>query len=103
CAPPSSSTYSRSLHSALPISSRGLWLGGIRRFSNWTEDLRRKASVLGDGRGQQDSGGRRSFRRPRVFASDFALTLPSGPTIFRRSEEHTSELQSRQNLVCRLL
>src|SRR5436309_16113687 len=29
----------------------------------------------------------------------------SGPTVFRssRSEEHTSELQSRENLVCRLL
>src|SRR5690606_41135168 len=25
------------------------------------------------------------------------------PIIFRRSEEHTSELQSRENLVCRLL
>src|SRR5690606_41734959 len=24
-------------------------------------------------------------------------------TVFRRSEEHTSELQSRENLVCRLL
>src|SRR5690606_41323177 len=25
------------------------------------------------------------------------------PELFRRSEEHTSELQSRENLVCRLL
>src|SRR5690606_40928466 len=28
---------------------------------------------------------------------------PSGCTCSRRSEEHTSELQSRENLVCRLL
>src|SRR5438093_2966614 len=28
---------------------------------------------------------------------------PLGPTWFRRSEEHTSELQSLTNLVCRLL
>src|SRR5205809_4762346 len=28
---------------------------------------------------------------------------PSGPDRFRRSEEHTSELQSRLQLVCRLL
>src|SRR5690606_39276700 len=27
----------------------------------------------------------------------------SGGTIYQRSEEHTSELQSRENLVCRLL
>src|SRR5207302_6018963 len=26
-----------------------------------------------------------------------------GPDVRRRSEEHTSELQSRENLVCRLL
>src|SRR3712207_8293751 len=30
------------------------------------------------------------------------ITMPSGGTEFR-SEEHTSELQSRQYLVCRLL
>src|SRR5436309_13194191 len=29
--------------------------------------------------------------------------LPGGTTAVRRSEEHTSELQSRENLVCRLL
>src|SRR5690606_40100326 len=30
-------------------------------------------------------------------------TLPSLTTLVPRSEEHTSELQSRENLVCRLL
>src|SRR5690606_41579727 len=40
-------------------------------------------------------------RRPRRLRSSVAaLPWPSGP---RRSEEHTSELQSRENLVCRLL
>ena len=29
--------------------------------------------------------------------------VPSMPGVFRRSEEHTSELQSPCNLVCRLL
>src|SRR5690606_40936542 len=29
--------------------------------------------------------------------------LRAFPTLFDRSEEHTSELQSRENLVCRLL
>src|SRR5688572_31543154 len=32
-----------------------------------------------------------------------AGSLPSGHLRFRRSEEHTSELQSQSNLVCRLL
>src|SRR5690606_39717538 len=33
--------------------------------------------------------------------NDFAAAISSGS--FKRSEEHTSELQSRENLVCRLL
>src|SRR2546430_4578867 len=33
----------------------------------------------------------------------FAYSIPSRARIFRRSEEHTSELQSQSNLVCRLL
>src|SRR6266513_5290542 len=37
---------------------------------------------------------------PRVLVSDEAITIP---TPFGRSEEHTSELQSRFDLVCRLL
>src|SRR5690606_39903432 len=37
-----------------------------------------------------------SFRRPRKRRR-------SGPVDKGRSEEHTSELQSRENLVCRLL
>src|SRR5215475_15496096 len=43
------------------------------------------------------------FRSPQLLA---APGWPSGPgtaTPPHRSEEHTSELQSRENLVCRLL
>src|SRR5690606_39581069 len=41
-------------------------------------------------------------------AASFDMLLPFGLPLFRllyslRSEEHTSELQSRENLVCRLL
>src|SRR3712207_8770664 len=36
-------------------------------------------------------------------ASDIILLDDSFSTILKRSEEHTSELQSRQYLVCRLL
>src|SRR5690606_41690073 len=39
-------------------------------------------------------------RRPRWVGAGAALAVGGR---FRRSEEHTSELQSRENLVCRLL
>src|SRR3712207_6880198 len=50
-------------------------------------------------------------RNERAFSRvPFSMGLPSPPYLFRtsatraaRSEEHTSELQSRQYLVCRLL
>src|SRR5690554_7104689 len=38
------------------------------------------------------------------FSPPAAVSFPPNPTILlRRSEEHTSELQSRPHLVCRLL
>src|SRR2546427_1749354 len=36
-------------------------------------------------------------------AHEVGLPLPAEPLLFLRSEEHTSELQSQSNLVCRLL
>src|SRR3712207_7658635 len=45
------------------------------------------------------------YRVPRAFSRTLLLLLlPGIPALAeRRSEEHTSELQSRQYLVCRLL
>src|SRR5437899_8620210 len=37
------------------------------------------------------------------MAQTFTSTSPSGSATSRRSEEHTSELQSLRHLVCRLL
>src|SRR3989442_8457787 len=37
------------------------------------------------------------------FVGTFVLSNPKVPTKSSRSEEHTSELQSRPHLVCRLL
>src|SRR3712207_8532177 len=73
--------YTLSLHDALPISARtdGLARRDDRR---WTGGAARR--------------GRRTRTRTR--------TADGGPYGIRsRSEEHTSELQSRQYLVCRLL
>src|SRR5690606_41411621 len=41
------------------------------------------------------------LRGEPIFQQGEATTTPRGFTL--RSEEHTSELQSRENLVCRLL
>src|SRR3989449_5462847 len=38
-----------------------------------------------------------------VMATTFSLVVIFVPVSFMRSEEHTSELQSRLHLVCRLL
>src|SRR3712207_8989994 len=45
----------------------------------------------------------REGRMPRDEAIERLNTMPSQKVVDFRSEEHTSELQSRQYLVCRLL
>src|SRR5436309_15080596 len=66
--------YTLSLHDALPISRRGSMRAQLEfRSGNWR-------------------------------AEAFPACRPSAPAErWERSEEHTSELQSRENLVCRLL
>src|SRR5690606_41078161 len=44
-----------------------------------------------------------SKRREADTLKSFSWRLPSVIRMASRSEEHTSELQSRENLVCRLL
>src|SRR5690606_41632061 len=45
----------------------------------------------------------RSARPPETHLSPSRPDAATSPAQPRRSEEHTSELQSRENLVCRLL
>src|SRR5438034_2459154 len=45
----------------------------------------------------------RSISSMRTFTSQLASGLIGGSASVRRSEEHTSELQSHSDLVCRLL
>src|SRR2546422_1569626 len=83
--------YTLSLHDALPISRPG------KTSSRWREN-----SVSMD---------ITSSKRPCLGHCFTIMTLPSfstivaliSPTFSLRSEEHTSELQSRLHLVCRLL
>src|SRR5690606_42125114 len=87
--------YTLSLHDALPISAAfvpGLRLRRALADADRRAELRalaRARPVPAAGRDRQD---RRGPLRPGRGRDD--------PP---RSEEHTSELQSRENLVCRLL
>src|SRR3712207_7926652 len=73
--------YTLSLHDALPISRPPSWPPRRRASTGSASCARSRASC------PTAAGSRRQRRRSPVT----------------RSEEHTSELQSRQYLVCRLL
>src|SRR3712207_8988624 len=73
--------YTLSLHDALPIC-------GLEE---------RDGVAFVKAAGIDEVGGRRAGRAGRVGVQGIA------GLVVRRSEEHTSELQSRQYLVCRLL
>src|SRR5690606_41774997 len=76
--------YTLSLHDALPI------------FAGWT-----RTSIPSGVRSARHNS---LITQPisRALATSAAVT-PVMPSRYTRSEEHTSELQSRENLVCRLL
>src|SRR5690606_39354161 len=51
-----------------------------------------------------DAGpGRHAGRAGAVVVAAAVVQVPAQVGVMERSEEHTSELQSRENLVCRLL
>src|SRR3712207_8492018 len=79
--PATTEIYTLSLHDALPI----------------YQDHRQVREPLDGGGGPM-----RMSAKPAVLASGLLLVL-LGDSALLRSEEHTSELQSRQYLVCRLL
>src|SRR5688572_31566988 len=79
--------YTLSLHDALPIS---VSLGSWRYPSSPVFDV------------QKHSGAHGLFPA-KARATDWFPPPAHSSVVFRRSEEHTSELQSQSNLVCRLL
>src|SRR3712207_8275503 len=82
--------YTLSLHDALPISAGppGLRRAGRARLAPW-------AAGAGPLPRRRGGGGPLALEDPRVARQRGQRRA--------RSEEHTSELQSRQYLVCRLL
>src|SRR5207302_10792130 len=96
-APPELSTLS--LPDALPISMRGRGLPPHHLLSGSAGcdgDLHHPHR--GGPGGSAGAAGERQSARDRQPAQ-----RPAFRGLARRSEEHTSELQSRENLVCRLL
>src|SRR5688572_31865194 len=88
--PETTEIYTLSLHDALPI-----WL-----LKSWATPPARRptASIFCDWR----SCSSRRLRSVTSRVTESApMISPSAP--WSRSEEHTSELQSQSNLVCRLL
>src|SRR5690606_39761163 len=81
-------------------------LTGKRMFSHGTllldSDLGEVANALNVKMSKIASKGHKSVRSRVANISEF-LEETVDIFTFRRSEEHTSELQSRENLVCRLL
>src|SRR5205085_11561303 len=95
--PPTTTTSPLSLHDALPIST----VPPISTASN-------NIPAFGDnsdpfGAKGTNSLTRFSIPRPTTKASTMPATVPTAVSNNARSEEHTSELQSQSNLVCRLL
>src|SRR5690606_41448922 len=80
--PPTTEIYTLSLHDALPI-SRTSSFASPSSPRRWTPSPSPRLPLR--------------WRRRAASASFTRISPP------RRSEEHTSELQSRENLVCRLL
>src|SRR5205085_10974917 len=85
--------YTLSLHDALPIS----WVAWVCLCSARRPSRSRRAKPPPRGSWPRWTSQPRS---PRRTAACSPATKPGGGA---RSEEHTSELQSQSNLVCRLL
>src|SRR3712207_7800572 len=71
--------------------SSAVWLTGVHAYDRTRPDVEVKLATTVDQLIAQKIG-----RSSRIPSLELAVDFP-------RSEEHTSELQSRQYLVCRLL
>src|SRR5204862_4971214 len=97
--PAPSHIYPLSLHDALPILAQP-------RRRNRGQAARAGLRGAGTGAGRGLAARAQASDRPDArFAAARVRHLGPGLSLFlqRRSEEHTSELQSRRDLVCRLL
>src|SRR5206468_12093840 len=101
--PPTTEIYTLSLHDALPICelnrlglTSAIDAGG--GFQNYPEDYQVIDQLHRRGEMTVRIAYNLFTQRPSQELDDFSRWV----TMTRRSEEHTSELQSRSDLVCRL-
>src|SRR5690606_40214811 len=95
--------YTLSLHDALPIYK----LNSITVYSNYSVDTESQATDTVEYQGvsyiQQGDFFRPDRLAPFILLDTTQYYNPlTSKFTSNRSEEHTSELQSRENLVCRL-
>src|SRR5206468_12149257 len=100
-APPT--LYPLSLHDALPISREARPEHG-HAVALCREGRERFVPAGGEGQGRAEADARRAIRTARVRRDDRRTVADCDEQEVGRlrSEEHTSELQSRSDLVCRL-
>src|SRR5256886_5629412 len=84
--------YTLSLHDALPISDHPAVSCMASQYAGWAIQVD-KYFAMGSG----------PLRAHARVERELFAKLGYAETARRRSEEHTSELQSQSNLVCRLL
>src|SRR5690606_39966189 len=92
-----------SLHDALPICNGKLDMASsieVVRKTVQTFASPKAASLMVNG--NFEVGGIAPLGAAYAFVNDRAISNLEAASGKRRSEEHTSELQSRENLVCRL-
>src|SRR5207253_7396770 len=97
--PPTAALYTLSLHDALPISGAAYVFS--RTGATWSQEAYLKASNTDPGDVFGISVG--ISGDTVAVGAYFEASAASGINGDGRSEEHTSELQSRGHLVCRLL
>src|SRR5690606_40464141 len=98
-APSLTDTYTLSLHDALPISVDGRQ--GPKVFL--PVDLRHVGGQVIEFSQALQLFAAQAIRKLRPQALLHRVQPDAEQRLVNRSEEHTSELQSRENLVCRLL
>src|SRR5690606_41129295 len=101
-APCASSTQLLPLHDALPIFDPACGSGNFLVIAY--KEMRAIEAEINKRRGEADRASDIPLTNFRgIELRDFPAEIARLALIIARSEEHTSELQSRENLVCRLL
>src|SRR5205807_3868073 len=102
-APPSAVIYTLSLHDALPIFSIAQIVGEGLRVHNLSASEAERRQLIEDTLAEVGLDPAAAERYPHEFSGGQRQRIAIARALVLRSEEHTSELQSPCNLVCRLL